>query len=581
MTDSKETTNLTDTNDEKRVMNSNNGLEQNEPIEGDMDNLDDQETILKPDAPASEDDKTVMSEPTQSTKTTNIDESLPSAGELSTPYVDSDQTQIAPGAVLRNRFDLLEVIGQGGMGKVYKALDKRDVEAGNTKFIAIKIINDEFKSDNNLLKALHAETRKTQSLAHPNIVTVYDFDRDEGTVFMTMEYIEGIPLSDMIKAETKGLTVDAAIKMVAQIGNALVYAHSQHIIHLDLKPSNIFVDASKRIKVFDFGISRVSNIFQVKGFDVGTLGGLTPSYASLEMFNGADPDPRDDIYALACITYELLTGKHPYNRERADVLQGKNFKPKKVEGLSSEQWSTLLQALAIRREDRIQSVELFLQGMTVKATTTVSKNSGVMVVGVGLLLGVSALGYYLYSQYGNPLDQEIVPVTVVKKQVEPATVVDNEAKQQPEPIIEPIIFPVAKKPLEKPVIQVRKDIILGTNKQIFKIGEVVTFEFMVTAPMYVLFAVINSKNELTLLFPNPFQSDTYCVAGLKYQIPPKGADFDVYIEGPIGIDHIFAVMSDKPIAKDFLDNLNDLDKMKARVTNAGLTYAVKEYQIVK
>ena len=240
---------------------------------------------------------------------------------------DSDKTKISgTGSLLKNRFDLLEVIGSGGMGTVFKSLDRRDIEAGNSAFIAIKVINDEYKNDSDLLKALHSETRKTQALAHPNIVTVYDFDRDGDTVFMTMEFIDGAPLDKVIKTNPKGMSPNKAMKIISKMAQALIYAHSKNIIHLDFKPSNVFVDLKNHVKVFDFGIARLANSAFSRGFDASVLGGLTPSYASLEMFKNETPDPRDDLYALACVSYELLSGQHPFNRASAETAQQKKLK---------------------------------------------------------------------------------------------------------------------------------------------------------------------------------------------------------------------------------------------------------------
>ncbi len=496
---------------------------------------------------------------------------------------EEQETRINPGAVLRNRFDLLEVIGQGGMGKVYKALDKRDIEAGDTKFIAIKIINDEYKDDANLLKALHAETRKTQSLAHPNIVTVYDFDRDGDTVFMTMEYIEGIPLDKVIKAESRGMNVEDVYHLISQIGSALVYAHSRHIIHLDLKPSNVFLDANKNIKVFDFGISRVTNIFQAKGFDAGVLGGLTPSYASLEMFEGESPDPRDDIYALACITYELLTGRHPYNRQPADTVKKNKLKPKKINKLNASQWKTLAQALALTRKDRINSVELFLQGMGLQ------KSQKPLTISVMILAGLLTLSYYLYSQYKDSTGSAENDLSGVDK-----TLASEVPTKKTEPKVEQHVTGDIFEPksddidktkdsiiieTEPSIVEESNDITLITNQQIFQIGDTLVFEFMVKKPMFVSIAVINSEGKVSMLFPNPYQLDNYCKVGVKYQIPPLGADFDINIEGPVGTDQVIAVIGDKSISEDLLMQFDSLEAVKKHVSQIGFSYAVTSFQI--
>ena len=267
-------------------------------------------------------------------------------GMFKNSYVNSENAarDIVPGSVLKDRFELLEVIGRGGMGTVFKALDRRDIEAGQSSFLAIKVLNNEYKTDPDVLKALHSEARKTQQLAHPNIVTVYDFDRDGDSVFMTMEFMEGVSLDKVIKTNPHGLKVHEAHIIIDQMGTALAYAHSQLVIHSDFKPANVFIDRNERVKVLDFGIARLADIARLSGFDAGILGGLTAAYASLEMLQGEPPDPRDDIYALACVVYELLTGKHPYNRESAKQAKNKNLRPERKNPLiknNGKHWKKL------------------------------------------------------------------------------------------------------------------------------------------------------------------------------------------------------------------------------------------------
>ncbi len=277
---------------------------------------------------------------------------------------DSSEKQVGPGTVLKDRFELLEILGHGGMGTVYKAIDRRDIEAQHSSFLAIKVLNDEFKNDKDLLRALHGEARKTQQLAHPNIVTVFDFDRDGGIVFMTMEYMDGIPLDEFIKNRPNGVGVETALLMVNQMANALNYAHSQHIIHSDFKPGNVFVGQNHSIRVLDFGIARVAKGEQKHSdFDAGILGGLTPAYASLEMFNDEDPAPSDDLYALACVTYELLTGRHPFNRRGADVAKKEALEPDKIKSLNARQWKALSKGLAFQRKDRFSNIQAFIEGL--------------------------------------------------------------------------------------------------------------------------------------------------------------------------------------------------------------------------
>lgn len=272
--------------------------------------------------------------------------------------------------VIKRRFELDILLGAGGMGAVYKALDRRKLEANDSEpYVAIKLLNDEFGKHPDAFIALQREARKSQTLAHPNIVTVYDFDREGARVFMTMEFLSGSPLDKLLRQHTGvGLVFEKAYEILEDISKALIYAHSHGIVHSDFKPGNIFVTQKKGSKVFDFGIARAVSGGGVGGrvgettiFDASTLGALTPAYASLEMLKGAEPAPSDDVFALACVAYELFCGSHPYNKIPADQALVKKLKPKRIKALSRRQWSALKAALALRREDRISTVEGFVQ----------------------------------------------------------------------------------------------------------------------------------------------------------------------------------------------------------------------------
>ena len=216
--------------------------------------------------------------------------------------------EIGPGYVLKERFELMDKLGEGGMGAVYKARDLLKVEAKDRNpYVAVKLLSGDFKEHPEAFIALQRETSKAQKLAHPNIATVYDFDRDHGTVYMTMEVLEGQELNDFIKKTIPddGLPVEEAMDILAQLCEGLKYAHNRGLVHSDFKPGNCFVQHDGTVKLLDFGIARASATKAgTEGdktlFDPGELGALTPAYASIEMFEGIAPDPRDDIYALAC-----------------------------------------------------------------------------------------------------------------------------------------------------------------------------------------------------------------------------------------------------------------------------------------
>lgn len=307
------------------------------------------------------------------------------------------------GDTLNGRFVLEECIGFGGMGTVYKALDLRKLEASDRKpYIAIKVLNVQFRGHPKSLIALQREARKAQTLAHPNIVTVYDFDRDGSMVYLTMEYLSGKPLSQILRAPGfTGLPFAEVLRIVTGISKALAYAHERGFVHCDLKPANVFLLDKGDVKVIDFGIARVfhkpEEDSEATVFDAGSLGGLTPAYASPEMIEHLDPDPRDDIYALACITYELLTGKHPFDRTSATQARSAGMRAQRPAHLGSRQWRALKTALAFDRSSRTPTVMEFLRELSGEP----GKTMYVAVAASGLtlvaLLG-AGLSYYITSR---------------------------------------------------------------------------------------------------------------------------------------------------------------------------------------
>ncbi|MBI3560582.1 MAG: protein kinase [Gammaproteobacteria bacterium] len=301
--------------------------------------------------------------------------------------------------VLKGRFLLEKVLGVGGMGVVYKAKDRNKIEAHDKDpYVAIKVLNEEFKAHPESFIALQRESRKGQRIAHPNVVKVYDFDRDGDVVFMTMEYLEGRPLDQIIKQyNSSGLPRTELWGILNDVCSALIHAHAENIVHSDFKPGNIFITTGGNAKIFDFGIARaVANVDRHTGktqdktvFDAGSLGALTPAYASMEMLTGKKPDIRDDVYALGCITYEMLTGEHPFNKIPADEAYKRNLKPKRIAGIKTRQWKAIEKSLAFKREDRIESVEVFHELIFKKANRTLLY-TGLLVV---VMLAAIVVGF--------------------------------------------------------------------------------------------------------------------------------------------------------------------------------------------
>lgn len=285
-------------------------------------------------------------------------------------WLAADGPVLGVGSVIKGRFVLEEPLGNGGMGAVFKARDLRKVEAQDRNpFVAIKVLNEEFRRHPQSLQALQRESRKTQKLAHPNIVTVYDFDRDGANVYMVMELLEGEPLDQLIRrTDGAGVGVKEALRISQGICRAMAYAHEQGIVHADFKPANTFLTTEHVVKVLDFGIARAA---QRSGdperdrtvFDPGALGALTPAYAGCEVIERRGADARDDVYAIACVTYELLTGRHPFNRLSATQARDAALVSEPPRGLSKRQWRTLRRGLSFTRDQRPKSAMEFFEGL--------------------------------------------------------------------------------------------------------------------------------------------------------------------------------------------------------------------------
>jgi len=333
------------------------------------------------------------------------------------PGRDAADVKLGPGSVIKERFRLDEILGVGGMGTVYKGVDLLKVEARDRNpYVALKVLNEDFKQHPDSFIALQREASRQQKLAHPNIATVYDFDRTGNTVYITMELLEGQPLNTFIKKVVKprgGLPFAQAFPMIEGLGKALIYAHEHNIVHSDFKPGNCFILKNNEMKVLDFGIARaVKNPGQAEGektlFDPGKLGALTPAYASAEMLDGKDPAPQDDIYALACVAYELLTGKHPFNKLPANTARENKLAPAPVKGLKRKQMKGLARGLAFDREARSHSVQQFLEELEGK--TNLLKNPFV-IGGVSLtILAVAGVVPLLDHLHRKKIDKFIADI---------------------------------------------------------------------------------------------------------------------------------------------------------------------------
>jgi tRNA A-37 threonylcarbamoyl transferase component Bud32 len=264
------------------------------------------------------------------------------AGGASAPTDDS---------VLRDRYVLDRCLGSGGMGSVFKAVDRYrcDLPQAN-RFVAIKFLH-KTAGHPEVASKLRREFHCAQALSHPNIVKVYELDHDGDVEFFTMEFLDGEPLSTVIeKVDPVPLSRSRAWAIILEVAAGLEHAHSRNVVHGDLKPQNIMITNTGETRILDFGASS-AEIVQKSNSNA-----ITPAYASCEQLAGKGADPRDDLFALACLSYELLAGQHPFQRRRSIVARDLGLTPERPRGLTRQQWRTLKLGLAWRREDRSMSV---------------------------------------------------------------------------------------------------------------------------------------------------------------------------------------------------------------------------------
>jgi serine/threonine protein kinase len=256
--------------------------------------------------------------------------------------------------VLSGRYRLDELLGQGGMGLVFRATDLRMPGVQ----VAIKLLKPALlQAQPELLSMLQESVRKSRLLPHPNIASIYSLEADGTNDFVVMELLQGQTLQSLLDGEyARGLPVALARRLIVDLCAALAYAHDHAVVHSDIKPSNIFVTPAGRAKLFDFDVARV-----VRGptgyFDPGSVRAVTFAYASIEMVQGDKPDPRDDVYALACVIHEMLTGRHPFGGASALTARAQDRQAARLAVLGEHENRVLAEALCFERERRLPGVE--------------------------------------------------------------------------------------------------------------------------------------------------------------------------------------------------------------------------------
>jgi serine/threonine protein kinase len=271
-----------------------------------------------------------------------------------TETLEIPKGELTPGSTFAGRYQVIEELGRGGMGTVYKVFDK-EISAK----VAIKLLKPEVVSDKSIIERFRNELKVARDISHQNICRMYDLGKEAGLYYITMEYVPGEDLKNMIRM-SRQLGVGTAIIIAEQVCDGLAEAHRHGTVHRDLKPSNIMIDRDGNVRIMDFGIARSVEAKGLTG--AGTIIG-TPEYMSPERVDDKDVDRRSDIYSLGIILYEMLTGRVPFEGDTAFAVGIKHKveipkDPRVINSQITEGLSRLvLKCLEKTRERRYQTAE--------------------------------------------------------------------------------------------------------------------------------------------------------------------------------------------------------------------------------
>jgi serine/threonine protein kinase len=279
-----------------------------------------------------------------------------------TETLQAPREELTTGATFAGRYQIVEELGRGGMGKVYKAIDTEVKEK-----IALKLIKPEISMDEKTIARFQNELKLARKISHRNVCRMYDLNKEDGNYYITMEYVPGEDLKSMIRM-SRQLSVATAVNVAKQVCEGLSEAHRIGVIHRDLKPSNIMIDKAGNVRIMDFGIARSLRTKGITG--AGVMIG-TPEYMSPEQVEGKEVDQRSDIYSLGIILYEMVTGRVPFDGDTPFTVgvKHKSEEPQDPKALNTQITddlsSIILKCLEKEKTKRPQSVDELISDLSV------------------------------------------------------------------------------------------------------------------------------------------------------------------------------------------------------------------------
>jgi serine/threonine protein kinase len=280
------------------------------------------------------------------------------------PAKRTSPREVTVGDILRDRYVIKNVLGLGGTGTVFEAIDRYRLDLPDSgQRVAVKILHADTAGQSAGTTDLRREFQLLQSLSHPNIVRAHEYDRDGDTAFFTMEYLSGLSLESVLAAHQEVvLERSHALMIIRDVAAALEHAHSRGVVHGDLNPGNIFITNDGGIRVLDFGAAHTpSELPSMTESAWDATAYATLRYASCQLLDGERADARDDTYSLACVLYVLLAGKHPFGELNAAQARAQRVKPSRPAGLSGKQWHALRAGLSFDRQRRSADIAGWLE----------------------------------------------------------------------------------------------------------------------------------------------------------------------------------------------------------------------------